>query len=280
MSGGRLDSSQALNLNKSMTSTFRTGSPNSIKVSLALDNSGKPTIAYLEVVPSGSSTAFNVLVAQWNGSIWNRLGSANAYAANNALRAALALDGGHPVLAVEEETLGAQGSVNVYARRWDGSWGAPFGANPVNSATSDNGHMPAIALDSTGNPVVSYCEFVGSFLSTNVVVKKWNPVSTAWDVVAIGGGDRILDAKYPSIATDGAGNRFLAYSASTGRQPKLLRWDAIAKTWQQVGEALSSEAYGSPSLALNSQGVPVIAWTQDGPNLPLTYDLMLKTLNR
>ena len=283
MSGSRLDSSQALNLNKAAACDISAGSPSSMQISFALDSAGRPTIAWPEVVPGSPYSVFNIFVAQWNGTAWNRLGPANTSSANDARRAALALHGGRPVLAVEEQTIGSQRSWNVYMRRWDGGWAAPFGASPINSGTSDsNGHAPAIVLDSAGNPIVAYSEFSEASLNSNVIVKNWDPVSCVWDIVAMGGCVRILGARYPSLAVDRSDNRFLVYSASDGRRPTVVRWDATGGSWQQVGGALTSQAYASasPSLALTPAGVPVIAWAQDGSNAPLTYDLMVKALNR
>jgi hypothetical protein len=135
-------------------------------------------------------------------------------------------------------------------------------------------------LDSAGDPVVSYWESTG-LLDASVVVKKWGATSQAWAAMAIDGSGRILDAKFPLLSVDRDGNQFLAYSASSGRRPTVVRWDAVADIWQQSGGMLSSQAYAdaAPSLALISDGVPVMAWAQDGASSPLTYDLMIKILN-
>jgi len=172
----------------------------------------------------------------------------------------LALDSsGKPVMAWNEYD---GTSNNIYVKRWDGTAWQQVGATFLDANTNKDAFSPSIALDSSGKPVVAWRETDNT--SYNIYVKRWD--GTAWQQV----GATFLDANtnqsasFPSIALDSSGKPVVAWSETDGTSFNIYvkRWDGTA--WQQVGATFldvnTNKSVGSPSMALDSSGKPVVAW--------------------
>ncbi len=223
--------------------------------SLALNSFGNPVVSWSE----SDGNSFNIYVKRWNGSSWVQLGSSLDVNTNqHAYVSSLALDSfGNPVVSWEEEGFGH----NIYVKHWNGSSWVQLGT-ALDVITYLPASSPSLALDSSGNPVVSWVEGYGGSNSNNIYVKRWN--GSSW--VQLGG---ILDvhtnqfAYDPSLALDNFGNPVVSWEEYDGTSNNVYvkRWNG--SSWVQLGSSLdvntNQPAY-TPSLALNSSGNPVVSW--------------------
>ena len=98
-------------------------------------------------------------------------------------------------------------SSNIYVKRWNGSSWVQLGTF-LDVNTNQNAANPSIALDSSGNPVVSWKEFDGT--SSNIYVKRWTG-STWQQTTDIFDNVKANNAVYPSLALDSANNPVVAW---------------------------------------------------------------------
>jgi hypothetical protein len=153
---------------------------------------------------------------------------------------------------------------NLLVKTWNGTtWqqlGGPFDApQPI--------YGLSIKL-SNGQPVVAYQE--GRKLSDdqpnpngNIIVQRWT--GSQWESLGnVGVLER--DTAAPSLAVAEDGTVIVAYFEFDGFSSNVIvkRWDGA--TWQSLGEALDSDLSSNavfPSLALDPEGNPVVAWYED-----------------
>jgi hypothetical protein len=171
---------------------------NASNPSLALDSTGKPVVAWQEVV-SGSS---NIYVKRWSGSVWVLLKTyLDISVANNAVTPSLALrPDNQPVVAWSENG-------NIYVKRWagsttgnssTGSWAA-YTSNtditPADVSVANNAIHPHLLLSGT-QPLVAFEE------DGNVFVRRWRGATLKWATISPGAADRTLanQASHPVIA--------------------------------------------------------------------------------
>jgi hypothetical protein len=226
--------------------------------SLALDNSGYPVVSWYE----HDGTSNSIYVKRWNGSNWVRLGGALDFdLVEDARTPSLSLDSsGTPVVSWSEH----DGSTfNIYTRRWNGANWVLVGFILNNSVNVD-GFNPSLALDISGNPVVSWEEYDGSTISSKIYVKRFNGLE--W--VPLGGSLNAYNqnAYNPSLALDSLGNPVVAWeecftASCTDKDIIVKRWNGT--NWVQLGtylDIVGERTTLNPSLALDSSGNPVVSW--------------------
>jgi hypothetical protein len=245
--------------------------------SLALDASGNPFVAWREEDADSSY----VCVKCWVGRGWTGLGASatgirpsgdDEWEVENPV---LALDGrGCVCIAVCAEDM--VGDSDMWLIRWNGqTWGEVCGETPdsVISPSPFECCFPSLALDSRGNPVVAWQDSQPKG-EEDIFLRRWN--GTTW--VGVGGSDKgggvSLNTGVSgnvSLALDSRGNPVVAwedYSASKGGDIYLKRWNGAS--WTAVGTSATgsgistgSGGSGSPSLALDKNGDPVVAWEEN-----------------
>jgi hypothetical protein len=169
---------------------------------------------------------------------------------------ALANDGTNNVIAYCDYFAGT-----VLVKKWNGSsWnnvGTTLGALS----------QPSLVLDSAGNPVLAGSEFSGSVY--NITVQRFN--GTAW--VNVGGplsgsSAAFSTATEPSLALTSSGTPLVAWSESDGTASNIYVQTFNGTSWVNVGTGVLSgssatnSSAGSPSLALDGAGNPVVAWSE------------------
>lgn len=162
---------------------------NATEPSVAVGSDGLPVVAWQEnggasgIYPPSQAT--DIIVKKWNGTNgWVQLGGALEVDPNEiGLVPAVAVNKQNRPVVVWQQT--SPFTYTTYAKRWNGtSWvrlGGALDRNINNSAGS-----PSITMNSGGNPVVSFNEFVNT--QHHVYVKRWVPSTSSW--VNVGG---ILD---------------------------------------------------------------------------------------
>jgi hypothetical protein len=241
----------------------------SLEASLALDTSGNPTVSWTD--------SNNIYVKRWTGNSWQQLGGILNNTSEGAPSLALDASGNPTVAQYELNGTSAGGtSKTIYVKRWDGSSWVQLGGI-LNDRTNLDAQYPSLALDAFGAPVVAWQESDGS--STNIYVKYWDGLTwleylpVALDV-NVG-----FNASEPSLALDSNGNPVVAWYEELGGNSLNIyvkRWNG--SNWVQYGAGGPLDitpfntAYG-PSLALDSNDNPAVAWAEFGVS---SYDIYVK----
>jgi len=218
--------------------------------SLKLDSSGRPVISYydntnqdLKLVKCGNATCSS-------GNIITTVDS-DGYM---GYYSSLALDSsGNPVISYEDSILGELKLVHC------GNATCSSG-NTFQILDSDGiaGRYNSLALDSSGNPVVSYYEIAREDLK---LAKCGNPTCSSGTTIQT--VDSTGDVgQYTSLKLDGSGNPVISYYDDANSHLKLVHCGnatcSSGNTFQFVDNATNA---GRPSsLALASSGNPVVSY--------------------
>lgn len=140
------------------------------ELSLALDGSDNPYIAWQECPDGASQSGCGIYAAFWNGS-WQMLGTIVSGGSTDSTAPSLIMGtDGHPIVAWSG-FFSAERSISV--SRWTGTaWqamGAPLSAA---SGVSTAAFRPALTLDKNGRPLVAWQESDGS--ASNIYVYRYN----------------------------------------------------------------------------------------------------------
>lgn len=238
-----------------------------VNVSLALDRSGNPALAFnTDGIRAGS---LDVYVIRFDGAAWVSFGQANSPTDDYSTVPSLALtSSGNPVVAFQQYNDG-QGW-NIRVKRWNGSsWVSyyssvgGFGGGPLDKNEVYNAYEPSLALDKNNWPVVTWYEELGGN-SLNVYVKRWNGVT--WTQVGTGPLDvtPFNTAYAPSVGVDTDNNPTVAWTeynnAFESMDIFVKHWTGSA--WSFVGAnpldvSLTHANYSSLSLV---NGKLSVAW--------------------
>lgn len=147
-----------------------------------------------------------------------------------------------------------------------GNGWTPLGPPLTTSSLTDP--APSLARD-VDNPVVAYIERAENDAS-RLWVKRLE--GNAW--VALGGGAlnaaSTTSAREPSLATTRSGQPYVAWIQGNFLQRNLFVARFNGSAWESVGDPGVPINYNTPSLAsspslvLDSQNRPVVAWIEDG----------------
>lgn len=231
-----------------------TNSTTSRNQALVVPPRGPPTVAWVQ--------EGRLCAARWDGRAWQPLGPAATAPCGTVTEQyvnslTLALDAsGRPVVSWRS-------SYGVEASRWDGSaWQQLGNGIPVSAIAT--ALRPAMVLDAAGNPVLAWDASNGSTI--DLYVARWN--GSAWerlgDALSATGG-QFTWTDEPSLAVDGQGRPVVAWqelSSGGVRQVHVRRW--TGSTWEALGGAVSVGSGGvqSPSLKVDAQNRPVVAWSE------------------
>jgi hypothetical protein len=131
--------------------------------------------------------------------------------------------------------------------------------------------FPAIASDTSGNPVVAWREIVNNDTGeSDIYVKQWD--GKAWQQLGAALEPNASDsALYPDIALSKANTIFVAfqdYPEASSSQLYVRRWNG--SSWETLGEVLNIDTLVDaerPSIVVNDEGNPIVAWTEyDAPH--------------
>ena len=219
--------------------------------SLVRKSNNNPIAAWEE-----GGTSKTIYVKEWTGNRWSALGSAlDRTLTNDARNSSIAVKSNNlPTVAWQEGNA-------IYVSTWTSLIWSPYGG-AINIATSSAASNPSLAIErNTDNPIVAWAE------NGNIYVK--HRVGSSW----LSYNSSPLDinptnpASFPSLATDGVGNPFVAWQEHDGISNNIYvkRWTGSA--WVTLGEALdrsSSRNAEMPSLAVGTDGNPVVTWQEAG----------------
>ncbi|MBI4575862.1 MAG: hypothetical protein HY722_06320 [Planctomycetes bacterium] len=253
-------------------------------VTLALDATGNPVVAWEQTIPGSWPRYRQVYLRRWTGSAWEELGGSatgggvSATPGQSQMPSVVVDSLGRPVVAWLE---GDPRSREVRLARWDGrAWtglGGSSGPGGLSLGPTGEDYRPALALDAADRPAVAWSNLdpTGAW---QVYLRRFD--GTAWVELAGSGSGPGLSAtpgasRFADLAVDAAtANPVVVWSdtsgPSSGWETYLRRWDGGA--WVEVGGSatgggLSAGTSGSsqiPSLAVDAQGRPLVAWEEGG----------------
>ncbi|MEE8410067.1 MAG: hypothetical protein V3T05_10700 [Myxococcota bacterium] len=242
--------------------------------SLALDATGVPHVAW--------QNATDIVVKRFDGTAWVALGRSENVSSSVNVSAApsLAIGAGPIVVIAWHEKIGAISELRVSrfdraALEWVDVGESSTGglADPAVSAM-----WPAIVLDSTGTPLVTWQQ------GNRIHVKRLDAATDPWRALPGTGVDgRISNAAVvstmPVMALDTDDHPVVAWlgaPAGLARQVYALAHDG--SSWRELrgsstGPGLSGTVGVSsePSLAIDGDGNPVIAWTDVTSGMTETF---------
>lgn len=254
----------------------------SLSPTLAFNADGYPVVAWQDNSVGNSE----VFVRQWDGESWVELGLNSAAAggiSNTAAEStspALAISGNDIYVAWADKS---DGDNEIYIRSFiDGGWtelgqdSASGGGISTNSSTS---RSPAVAIDSSGNPIVAWSDNAAG--NYEILVKYWD-----------GGGWSPLGTNSASVngisATSGnshapkieviAGLPYVAWYDKGVDDAEIYVRRLVNNSWQEVGAGSAtgggvsdnSGASGILDLRAALDGRPYLAW---GDNTPGNYEI-------
>jgi hypothetical protein len=255
--------------------------------SLAIGGDGIPVVAW----PEDTTEDNEIYIRRWDGTSWVEMGSGSASGggiSNNdgpSSSPSLAIGpDGKPVVAWVDQSYPHE----IYVRRWDGASWVEIGSGSASgggiSDTDGNSFGPSLAIAPDGNPIVAWADGSGSdFGYPEIYVRRWD--GTSWVEMgsgsASGGGisDNFVRSLYPSLAIGATGMPVVAWAddSAGNYQIYVRRWDGTS--WVEMGSGSASgggisDSNGSsfePSLAIDPDGTPVIAWADDSSDIVQIY---------
>lgn len=235
--------------------------------SLALDDSGNPTVGWWR---AESNSVFSIYVRRWDptNDTWEQLGGGlNVNPISYADTLSLDVDGaGNPSVVWREFPGGFEPLTNIYVKRWNDatdSWEQLGGAV---STHGNIGNSLSLAVDSSGNPVVSWQQ------DYSIYVKRWNDTTDSWE--QLGSELDVFPPTFagaPSLALDSAGNPVVSWFEIVdfgNANIFVKRWDDSTDSWVSLGAELDVDPNKDtrfPSLALDPTGKPSVSWLECVP---------------
>lgn len=130
---------------------------------------------------------------------------------------------------------------------------------------------PALALDAGDLPVMAYAEFSATGVSRIALRRYVAAGAGSWQTLgsALGGGAN--NASQPALVIDRSGNPLVAWTEGDGLRQNiyLARYNVATSEFEAVGDSqlplnfgINTRARG-PSLALDANGLPALAWIED-----------------
>jgi Bacterial Ig-like domain len=246
--------------------------------SMALDSAGNPIISWNQYIGI-NEFKYDTFVKKWDGAAWVQLGTALDIHANvilvegNTTTSAIAIDSTDNPIVTWSEWDGTA-SYNIYTKRWNGvSWiqlGTALDANVDQKAI-----LPAIAVNSSGQPIVTWVE--GDSVTDNVYVKRWN--GNAW--VQYGTTldfDLTNNVFYPAIAIDSNANPIVTWCEYNASSYNIYAKKWNGSSWTALGTSLvydSTKISYNSSIAIDSSNNPIVAWDESNNG----FDVHVKKWN-
>ena len=242
--------------------------------SIAMDVDGNPLVAWHNHTSAGT----DIYVRRWNGTSWEEVGNGSATGtgiSNNSTgstKPSIAVGNDSKPVVAWQDNDGQDDE--IYVRRWNGSsWeevgnGSASGGGISGNSTAST--SPSVAIDSSNHPVVAWQDNDGA--DNEIYVRRWN--GTSWEEVgsgsATGGGisNNTTGSTTPSVAVGSDEKPVVVWQDGDGTDAEIYvrRWDGTS--WVEVGSGsatgggVSSNTTSSttPSVALGSDGNPVVVW--------------------
>jgi hypothetical protein len=227
----------------------------------------------------------NIFVKRWNGLVWEEIdGSATGFGISSGF------DSLQPSIDISDDGnvfvtwygYDEENPPQIYVKAWmgDDHWAAVgFGSDSGGgvSNTSSDSYYPTILVSSTDVVYIAWVETpANTYAEPEIFIRKWD--SALWEEVSPGSaqGEGLsqcgeLSCDSPAMAISPDGKLYITWDTySLENLPgegeiRVLRLNET--TWEEVGDGSATSGISntighsnSPSIAINSDGVPYIAW--------------------
>lgn len=238
--------------------------------SLALRANDRPVAAFGEFIENDG----NIVVKVWSGTAWISLNFPSD--TRNSFTPVIATRSKHSFGAPLYDPIGVAWNSVTYgqsdydinvALRLGNTW-VKLG-NAVDVKPENIAQLPSIALDKLGLPIVAWFEFdatnpTGGYF---IYVKRWN--GQRWVQL----GSSLCGDGFPraglDLAIDNSGYPFIAHTCiepvSAVQKVFVKRWNGTQ--WIQLGSFLGTDQALKPTLAVGSDGFPVVAWRENASRI-------------
>ncbi len=236
------------------------------KVSIAMRTDNRPVVAWNETSSNGYRDVF---VSRHDGTSWIPLGGALSSVHNDEWPVVVVNSSNTPF--VTWQSCNTSGFCGVYVKKWDGvNWVDMRGLTSFSPLNASSATFSTITLDINGNPVVAWSEYVTSTSTYTVRVKRWNGINWGNSVLTITGVttyDISIDVASDNTLYLAAAKKVNVFGTDFSRLIIFTQLGSQTATLTDSQNNIylnhNSNAY-SPSLELDSNNRPVVAW-QDIP---------------
>ena len=250
---------------------------NSENVSLCLDSSGNPVIAWAETITPGGVIG-EILVHRFNGTSWVDI-SFSATTVNSAAPSLACDSSGNLYLTWSEGDPTPPADTEILMRRYNGtSWESTESISNTSPAYSNN---PVIGVNSIGEVWVAWEEeeTTGSGNTEIYVARRdganiWVGVGTHPSFVTLSNETGGISqspgmSDRPTLNFDSTGNPVVAWEDSTNYWDIYLRQLDGSGSWIDWGQSGSGGGVGDTTIqshqaavAVDPGGYPVVAWIE------------------
>jgi phosphoheptose isomerase len=238
--------------------------------SIAMDSDGDFVIAWMSDGQDGSEDG---IYAQRYNSSGVAQGSeflVNTYTTNSQRFPSIAMDSdGDFVIAWQSD--GQDGSeAGIYAQRYNSSGVAQDTEFLVNTYTTSDQWFPSIAMDSDGDFVIAWTSYGQDGSEDGIYAQRYNNIGVAQDTEFLVNTYTIGYQLFPSIAMDSDGDFVIAWTSDgqdgseDGIYAQRYNSSGLAQGTEFLVNTYTTSWQDFPSIAMDSDGDFVIAWTSDG----------------
>jgi hypothetical protein len=231
---------------------------------LGVDQRGTIYAAWAE----SNETSGGVFVAQWDGASWSPVGGGLEHTAGSpdVVRAHLVVD------SADRPVVGWIEAGDVYVKRWNGTTWDDLGGNAISGTPgTDFAQDMALAVAPDGTVLLAISQGTSGGFAQEIHVRKSAP--GRWETMGVLSSQTGMVAATPDIVVDTLGRPVVAWQQDS-KGPSTIVVSAYNGTgFDNLGGVASDEALGQasfPSLTIDGNGAPVVAFTQNSGHNILT----------
>ena len=182
---------------------------------------------------------------------------------------------------------------DIYYKLWNSSTSSWSLTEVVSSESTAWSQFPSLAVDTFGTVHIAWydlTDYDGAGSDADIFYKRWDISTSSWSLTEVVSTESTGSSNNPSLATDSAGNVYLAWydftdydGAGSDTDIFYKRRDSSTSIWS-ITEVVSTESTDdsqNPSLAVDTFGTVHIAWLDqtDIDSSGTDHDIFYKMLD-